>query len=228
MSQSPPAWLVALQPVQDPKLQPVRPGSSLRAWHVPIGLEAWQVTNGRVLLGPDNWNGKALVVPLSKSIERSVGEVEVVERLRAAYPDASAYWTAGSGNPPEIWRPWALRGALRQSWFLTFERDIRRGVALLEGNDRGTPDVLWWGTGSADVHAVEYKGPSPSKPGRLDEFSEWQEAWLQSALARGLLDQDRYAVAFWQPSRADCARLTEQAASSRLGRQLKRAGVRTG
>src|SRR5687768_761205 len=105
MSQSPPPWLAALQPVRDPKLQPVRPGSTLHAWHVAIALQAWQVPTGRVLSGSDNWNGKALVVPLSKSIERSVGEVEVVERILAAYPDASAYWTAGSGNPPEIWRP---------------------------------------------------------------------------------------------------------------------------
>jgi hypothetical protein len=115
---------------------------------------------------------------------------------------------------------------VRQSWFLTFERDIRRGVTLLEGNDRGTPDVLWWRTGPADVHAIEYKGPSPSKTGRLDELSEWQEAWLQSALARGLLDRDRCAVAYWQPWSADSGRLREQAASSRLGRELKRAGVR--
>jgi hypothetical protein len=203
----------------------VRPDSALLAWHVPIALGAWQVPAGRVLSGSDSWNGKALVVPLSKSIERSVGEVEIAERLRIAYPDASAYWTAGSGNPPEIWRPWALRATLRDSWFRDFERDVRQGVAAIEANDRGTPDVLWWRTGRSDLHAVEYKGPSPSNPGRMDGFSEWQEAWLASAIARGLLDQDRYAVAYWQPSATDRARLTDQAASSRLGRERKRAGI---
>src|SRR4051812_5337722 len=102
MTQSPPAWLAALQPVRDPKLQPVRPGSSFHAWHISISLEAWQVPTGRVLSGSDDLNGKLLSY-------RSRRQLSEASELPTAFPDASAYWTAGSGNPSEIWRPWALR-----------------------------------------------------------------------------------------------------------------------
>ena len=222
MADDVPQWINALSPKRSPYLESVRPGSDLSSWHVEIQLDAWELPVGRILRGSDNWNGKALVKATHHSIDRSVGEVEIVERIRLAFPNATVYWTAGKGNPPEIWRPWALRSDLRGSWFTSLENKVRREVELISGNEKGTPDVLWWESGSADIHAVEYKGPSPSNPRKMDVFSEWQEAWLRSALLRGLLDRNRFAIAYWSPSANDQTILAEQAAASRAGRDRKR------
>lgn len=218
MDEKSPPWLPALGPIRF-HFTPIRPGSNLSVWQADIALEAWQPPPGCILSGSDTWNGKALLRPLHSGLERSVGEVEVVERLRLAFPEDLVYWTAGSGNPPEIWRPWALRAPLRGPWFTSMEADIRRGVSILEGNRRGTPDVLGRRGHSGRLYAVEYKGPSPSNPRKMDEVSEHQEAWVRRAFFTGVLDENRFAVVSWSPSPADVARLREQAAASRLGRE---------
>lgn len=217
-----PRWIDALSPALSPRLESVRPGSDLVSWHVQILLDAWETPAGCILEGSDNWNGKALVKPGNPSIDRSVGEVEIAERIRIAFPVATVYWTAGKGNPPRLWRPWALRSDLRGPWFTSLESKVRHEVELIAHNDKGTPDVLWWEQGGSTMRAVEYKGPSPSDPRKMDTFSVWQEAWLRSAFTRGLLDQDRFAIAYWLPSASDQRRLIEQAAASRAGRDRKR------
>ncbi len=168
--------MCALDPLAPPRLEQLSRYSDVEAWHVEIGLEAWPVPPGRRLTGRDSWNGKALVVPIDGTNERSVGEVELVERLRRAHPATRAYWTAGRGHAPEIWRPWVLRPNLRENWLLKLDSEVRRGEADIETNTKGLPDVLWWSFGETDLRCVEYKGPSPSNPDRIDSISKEQDA----------------------------------------------------
>lgn len=221
MSTIPPAWISAFLPDSTYELKPIRPGSTAVVWHSTIQLQAWKVPPGRLLRGSDNWNGKALVHPRRAKIERSVGEVELTDALRATFPDRHVFWTATSGNPPELWRPWALTRDLRIGWFSTFDEEVRRGIPDLEGTVRGLPDVLLWKTGRADVRCVEYKGPSPTNPRRHDTISDRQVAWTESAISRGLLDRDRYLVVTWTPSDEDVVLLKEQAASSKVARETR-------
>lgn len=208
MATTPPDWLPALAPCTEPFLAPIRPGSDVVVWHIPVELRAWTVPAHCILAGRDTWNGKPLVISANPAVERSVGEVEIAERLRRNVPSGRAYWTAGGGNPPAQWKPWALRQALAHYWFDKLDAAIRRDVPLLTGNNRGVPDVIWWHAGPEDVCFVEYKGPRRTTPTQLDEISDFQEAWARSALKRGLLDRARYAVATWRPARHDAEQLT--------------------
>lgn len=130
MNRRPPTWLEALEPRRQ-WLAPLKAGTHLEVWHAEIELEAWRLPAGCALSGSDNWNGEALVLPRHPNLERSIGEIEVVERLRAAFPADDVYWTAGSGNPPRNWQSWALRSPLRGPWFLSMEATVRRRVAQL-------------------------------------------------------------------------------------------------
>lgn len=215
-----PAWLEALEPIREPRRQPICAGSPVEAWHVDVAFTAWALPDGRILEGKETWNGKALVHPANSSLERSVGEVELAERLRRGLGRPTSYWTAGRGNPPEIWRPWAFRKELRELWFSDVDRQIRCEDPALAANAKGLPDVVSWQAGASDMLCVEYKGPSPTNPRVVDAIRKEQERWLYNAVRLGFLDSDRYAVVVWKPSDQDIARLLAQATSSRSGKAI--------
>lgn len=216
-SSTPPDWIQALAPVAPARLAPLLASPDTLVWHINVTFDAWPVPAGLRLTGADTWNGKALIIPSDSRIPRSVGEVELTERLRRAFPRATVYWTAG--GPPALWRDWALPKKLREPWLLALDRQIRQRDPLIASNDRGWPDVLWWLNGASDLRAVEYKGPSPTAPNKLDQVKVVQEAWYRSALAQRILDEQRYVVAQWVPSPEAVRRLREQAAASRAGRE---------
>lgn len=218
MLNSVPRWLQSLQPRRTPELERLSKYSSQLAWHVDTELRAWAVPIGRLLTGSQTWNGKALVISSDSNLECSVGEVEVAERLRTAFPDFKTYWTAGRGNPPAQWRDWALTPKRRQheEWLLNVDRSIREGEPHLASNDRGWPDVLSWRTGKGDLLCVEYKGPRPSSPTVLDEISLEQDAWFRAGLQQGLLELNRYAVVRWVPSSKAKSFLLQQAQARAL------------
>lgn len=220
-----PTWLDALEPVGSPIQTPMRLGSKLLVWHTQVQLKAWPLPAGRTLEGKETWNGKALVTSSDASIERSVGEVELVMRFKRAFPDRQCYWTAGAGNPPELWQAWAFRKPLRPSWFIEMDAEIRAGDDLLDGNRKGLPDIVAWTVGSGDLLCVEYKGPSPTHPLTMDTVSVEQERWLANALKRGFLGPDRYAVLAWNPADDDMVKLRAQAVSSRRGRLVKKSAA---
>jgi hypothetical protein len=209
----PPSWLGLLNPIRKPKLELLSRHSEQLVWHVDIELQAWLVPPGRLLSGSDTWNGKALVVPSNRSIERSVGEVEVAERLRVGLAGCHCFWTAGRGNPPKDWRPWALTHEPRakHGWLLTLDRQLRAADPVLDANAKGWPDVVFWQTGLDDLHCIEYKGPRPSAPTTMDTVSQEQDAWCRAAFRLGKMTSERYAVARWVPSPAACEILSRQA-----------------
>ena len=199
-----PSWLDSLLPTRRPTLRPLLGSSSEFAWHVGVEFVAWRVPAGVALTGSQTWNGKALIVPSNPSLDASVGEVEVAERLRIAFPTRFTYWTAGGGSPPKQWRAWALTPAVRgqEPWLVELDRRIRDADDALRDNQRGWPDVLSWQSGADDLVCVEYKGPFPSNPDVLDTVSSEQHAWFRAAVRQRLLDPNRYAVVSWVPSPA--------------------------
>ena len=207
-----PSWLDSLQPTQRPTLRPLLGSSPELAWHVGVDFVPWRVPAGLALTGSQTWNGKSLIAPSNPSLDASVGEVEVAERLRNAFPTRFAYWTAGSGHPPRQWRDWALTPAVREQepWLVELDRKIRDADDALRDNHRGWPDVLSWESGAHDLFCVEYKGPFPSNPDVLDTVSFEQHAWFLAAVRQRLLDPDRYAVVTWVPSAAAKVILREQ------------------
>ena len=215
MTTTPPSWLDSLGPVSDPVLKPISRYSSAVAWHVRVEFTPWPVPAGRTLTGGDTWNGKALLVPSSRDIEASVGEVEVAERLRAGSRGRASYWTAGGGHPPAQWRAWALTQPVRKQaqWLIDADRRIRDTEPILAGNQRGWPDVVSWQLGYQDLLCVEYKGPQPSNPAILDEVSVEQDAWFRVAVRLQVLDVDRFAVVSWVPSPDAAATLRQQSAA---------------
>jgi hypothetical protein len=216
-----PDWLTALQPCAQPEFRPIVDGSVISVWHVAVAFDVWPVPPGRTLAGSDSWNGKALVVPAYASIERSVGEVELAERLRRLTRAPKAYWTAGKGGGPPIWHPWILKPKLREPWFRDLDDKIRRlgGNDLILNNAKGLPDVVCWGSGASDICFVEYKGPAPGNPTRMDAVNPQQEAWARGAIAAGI-DPSRFAVACWTPSPTQRHALRAQYDAHEKRRQL--------
>lgn len=214
-----PSWLDALLPIERPLRRPLLAGSTELAWHVAVEFEPWRVPAGVTLTGSQTWNGKALLVPSNPSLDVSVGEVELVERLRSAFPNRSCYWTAGGGHPPRQWRSWALTPEVgqRAPWLIGLDRQIRDAEDNLRTNRRGWPDVLSWESEAGDLFCVEYKGPVTSNPDAMDTVSREQDAWFRSAVRQQLLLADHYAVVAWVPSPAAKVILREQA-STRLRR----------
>jgi hypothetical protein len=120
----------------------------------------------------------------------SVAEIELVRRFRAA--KWSAGWIDTFGSAPSAWASWLvdpgeLPAPLRRAFNAITEDASARGG--------GKPDVIAWrGDSLSDAVFIEYKGPS-------DRVRPGQDAWLESALGKGVLP-DQFLVAKWPKSRA--------------------------
>src|SRR5439155_3488141 len=180
----PPAWISALPPVRVPRLEHLSLGSDLLGWHAEVRFERWSQRPGAPTLPWSDTYGKTQIV--GEGGARSVAEVELVRRLRAA--GWSAGWVDTFGSAPAAWASWivtpdALPPPLRAAYV-----GIR---AAATSSASGRPDVVGWrGDALPDVVFVEYKGPN-------DDVRSGQESWFRTAREAGL-SQDQLAVARWR------------------------------
>ncbi len=155
---------------------------------------------------------------------RSVGEVEMVCRLRAAGFGAAA-WTDAFGSAPESWSRWVRRPPALPTSVRQLDQRIRAGhPSLLRDATGAWPDVVAYRDAAAVVDAaraaadgtllfVEYKGPSMANPRKSDTISDTQGLWVRTAVERGLIPLTSYVVARWRPSPAGRAMLDRRWAS---------------
>src|SRR5690242_16830345 len=99
-----PSWIATLRPVGAPRLVPVSPDSDLLAWHAEIQFERWIPSQNADPLPRSATYGKTQV--LGEGGIRSVAEIELVRRLRAA--GWRAGWADTFGSAPETWAAWIL------------------------------------------------------------------------------------------------------------------------
>ncbi len=190
-----PSWLRALNYTREPTLHPLAPDSELLAWHVEVRFRLWQQPEESPPLTRESTYGwKPQIIGSDGS--RSVGEVELVQRLRRA--GMRSYWIDTFGSAPAQWQTFIAKRD-------QFPARIARFLADLRGKGRGklggAPDVIAWNLRNEEPVFVEYKGPK-------DKIRPGQDEWLRSALAHGL-PLESYAVAKWDgvpDSAADPAR----------------------
>jgi hypothetical protein len=181
---SPPAWISALRPVGVPRLEPLSAGSDLLTWHAEVRFKRWSQSPGAPALSWSDTYGKTQIV--GEDGARSVAEIELVRRLRAA--EWSAGWVDTFGSAPAAWASWimtpdALPPSLRGVYV-----GIRAAAASTAG---GRPDVVaWLGDALPDLVFVECKGPN-------DRIRSGQDAWFRAALQAGL-SQNQLGVAHWR------------------------------
>src|SRR5688572_679714 len=129
------AWTKALRPVRELYLAPLAPGSNLSAWHADVEFEPWsQPAGAPELTREETYGWKPQVVGSDGT--RSVGEVELVQRLRVG--GYRAYWIDTFGSAPAMWRQFiARRDQLPQH--------LAELLATIQGSGRGkrggSPDV---------------------------------------------------------------------------------------
>ena len=228
MTSSAPAWAALLGAAGAPYLDRLSDHSDFRAWHVDVEFQPWLPAAGATITRKETYGWKPQVVPtdphLAGGVGRSVGEVEVACRLRAAGFDA-AVWTDAFGSAPAWWSRWircppALPASVRR-----LDERVRSGhPSLLRDGTGGWPDVVAYRDVAAVTDAlraaadgallfVEYKGPSLANPRKSDTISDTQDLWVRTAVNRGLVPLTSYVVARWRPSPAARSALDRQWAS---------------
>lgn len=239
MTGTAPSWTALLGAAGAPYLDRLSDHSDFWVWHLDLEFEPWQPVGAGTLTRKETYGWKPQVVPsdpsLNASVGRSVGEVEVVCRLRAAGFDAAA-WTDAFGSAPDWWSPWIRRPPALPPSIRQLDERIRVGHPMLLRDPKGAwPDVVAYRSAEAITDAaratvdggllfVEYKGPSLAKPQRSDTISEPQDLWVRTAVDRGLVPLTSYVVTRWRPSPAARAALDRQwAACKRPPRRGARA-----
>lgn len=208
-------WAMFLRATHLPYRDRLSDHSLLDAWHIDLELQPWEPPRGCLLTRRDTYGWKPQVRPydgrLKGGVGRSVGEVEVVCRLRTA-GFRKASWTDGFGGAPEYWSPWIRRPPALTKSLLQLDARVRAGIPELQRNPQGGwPDVVAYrdpdaisnirkAVQSDDLLFVEYKGPSLAKPNKRDAVSKVQTLWLTAAVEQGLIPLTSYVVVRWTPS----------------------------
>jgi hypothetical protein len=234
-----PSWAALLPVGTAPYLDRLSDHSDVRVWHIDLEFEPWAPAPGAILTRQETYGWKPQVVPadprLATGVGRSVGEVEVACRLRAAGFKAAA-WTDGFGSAPDWWSRWVRRPPSIPVSVRRLDEQVRAGhPALLRDVTGAWPDVVAYHDTAAVADAVraaadgtllfvEYKGPSLATPRKSDTISETQDLWVRTAVERGLVPLTSYVVARWRPSLVARAVLDQQwAACERPTRRSPRA-----
>ena len=202
-------WSTLLSPLGSPRQEVLSKHSETLAWHVEVSFDPWTLPEGDSLPSrEDTYGWKPQVTSEFETPSRSVGEVELVQRLRAA--DYSAFWIDTWGAAPPIWRNWARRPSELPRWATELDRGIRQHALMRDCKTGGLPDVIAVHPTSQEFLFVEYKGPSAANPRKLDEISSKQDAWYRTALGIGVLSASAYLVAKWIPNAPSASRLQAQ------------------
>jgi hypothetical protein len=176
-------WTSAIRPSGELYLAPLSPGSELEAWHAPVEFQRWEQPAGAPkLTREETYGGKAQIIGSDGT--RSVGEVELVQRLRMA--GYRAFWIDAFGSAPENWRKYI---ATRDQLPLHVAELFVKVKGSSRGKQGGSPDVVAWDVRTLHMYFVEYKGPK-------DKVRPGQDAWFRSALRNGVAPT-AYVVAKW-------------------------------
>jgi hypothetical protein len=188
-----PEWIQIVRPITIPVLQPIAAGSRCLCWYAELQFQKYAPPAGTPKQPWSETYGKTQVV--GDDGRWSVAEIELVRRLRAG--GWSAGWIDTFGSAPSAWAGWLvhpgeLATPLRRSFnAITDDASVSGG---------GKPDVIAWrGDALSDAVFIEYKGPS-------DRVRPGQDAWLESALRKGV-SPDQFLVAKWPKPRARSGRL---------------------
>lgn len=191
-------WTRTLSPTTAPEQLRLSEHSPAEAWHVDVRLRPWLLPEGQAAPSrEDTYGWKPQVEPEFSTPVRSVGEVELVQRMRAI--DYLAYWVDTWGSAPAIWRTWARRPNELPRSVADLDRKVRQHPLMLRWKKGGLPDVVAIEPDTGAIRFVEYKGPSAANPRKQDRINEKQDCWYRAALDTGLLDPDDYVVAKWIP-----------------------------
>lgn len=189
--------------------------SDFLAWHLDLAFEPWCPPEGRKLTRRQTSGWRPLVNPSNRNAairgRPSIGEVEVVRRLRAVGFTAAA-WTDGFGGTPNQWSKWSRRRRALPASLRQLDARIRTGIPdLLRDTKNVWPDIIAYRSVRAindAAHAVRtgelifvgYKGPCLAAPRMVNTISRKQELWVKAAVDRGLIPLSSYIVARWLPS----------------------------
>ncbi len=207
------AWVSAIVPIGEPYRGRLSEHSDVEAWHAPVEFRPWEFsTETPKLSRKDTYGWKPQVQAAYPGLDRSVGEVELAQRLRSA--GYTAYWVDNFGSAPAIWRPWTRRAKQLPRWLLEMDEKIRRHDLMKPYKTGGWPDVVAWDPTSNEALFVEYKGPG-------DKVKPSQDAWVRAAADLGVLPDTSYVVATWEPSSSTRLRLDWQ----KLGRHPLRGSI---
>ncbi len=182
-----PAWLKIFRPIEC--LQgPLFRGSKTQSWHATVEFKRWVPPKGGTPLAWKETYGKTQII--GRGGARTVAEVELVDRLRAA--GWKAGWLDTFGHAPAAWRGRVVKQADLPT---ALGRWLNR-ITVAAGSKRGgRPDVVAWrGPKLADAVFAEYKGPN-------DRIRNGQDAWCCAAAAKGLR-VDQFAVVRWPRQRS--------------------------
>lgn len=228
MTSSAPAWIQLLGAATPPYLDRLSEHSDFQAWHVDLSLNPWTAAPGGKLTREESYGWKPQLIPsdprLAAGLGRSVGEVELACRLRAAGYEAAA-WTDGFGSAPEVWNRWIRRPLALPASIRRIDEQVRAGNPdLLRDTTAAWPDVVAYrdtasvsdavkAAAAGDLVFAEYKGPSLANARKSDTISETQDLWVRTAIGRRLIPLTGYVVVRWRPSPAAREVLDRQWAS---------------
>lgn len=177
-------WTQALQPMGEPYRSVLAPQvSSAEAWHVTLDFRDWEESLDVPKLTKreryKQFYNKTRIV--GDDGQLSVGEIELVRRLRAAGYQAG--WVDTFGGAPDAWAKWILRPERFPKWLRDANNNIRE-LLKSDRNDKtdGMPDVVAWTEDKLTAaRFVEYKGLK-------DTIRKTQEPWIRAALLTGVDD----------------------------------------
>lgn len=202
-------WTRTLSPTTEPGKLRLSEHSAVEAWHVEVRFRPWILPAGEPTPSrEDTYGWKPQVEPEFTTPSRSIGEVELAQRMRAA--DYMAYWVDTWGSAPAIWRTWARRPNELPRLVADMDRTVRQHPLMLRWKKGGVPDVVAIEQETGALRFVEYKGPSAANPRKQDSINEKQDSWFRAALDTGLLNPDNYVVAKWVPDHSSRTLLDEQ------------------
>jgi len=165
------------------RLEPLKHGSELSAWHATLEFAYWRPQDGIAKPHRSETYGKTLIV--SPDGTWTVAEIELVRRMRES--GWKAGWVDTFGSAPKKWVEWMVEPSLLPSPLRESCQTITRAAGR---NGGGNPDIVAWrGKSLADAVFLEYKGPN-------DKVRAGQDAWFRAALREGM-SQDQFAVATW-------------------------------
>jgi|ERR1700722_15927667 len=183
----PPRWLAVLRPVSDCHLEPVHPGSDVRAWHASLEFVPWIPPPSSAKLPWSETYGKTLLSRDDGSL--TVGEIEIVRRFRDAGWQAG--WVDTWGKAPQKWAEWIVTSKSLPRALRTLYRAITNAVNPCGS---GSPDIIAWREGSlSSAVFVESKLKDSIRPD--------QEKWFREAENAGV-SQNQIAIARWRKSKA--------------------------
>jgi hypothetical protein len=203
------AWVSAIAPVSEPYVDQLSKYSVAEAWHVAVNFEPLPPASvsAKKLTRKETYGWKPQLQSGHPHLSRSVGEVELAQRLRSA--GYKAYWIDNFGGAPSVWRVWASGIRQLPTWMQELDRKVRQHRLMDSYGTGGLPDVVAWNPSGDEVHFIKYKGPK-------DKVGESQDAWFRSALDLNLLPKTSYIVAKWEASPLDMLPLETTEAMAQL------------